>query len=413
MTQPLPAQIQQIIDLGIVIKTSAAPESWYKHIVNNQGKPDVKAINVYNYLVGWSLPTVTTDNQGKKVYKCRFAHDKLHITYAAIGEKFNMTKKEVKRACDFLKQIGLITTEQRKTWKTKTGNMMGNALFVVVVPEKLKEITYYPEDFKEKKTTTSYKKTSVTGSTSEVETNTIYLHKGDIYKDPQLSGCSAGAPRMEEKRKDQTTEPTARKEDSKKRALIDRLKKHFQWNRTLENKTSGCKFEVLEQAVQIFERKLRSGNGILGAGYFMGILKNLLSGIGSAMGVERLKRSEEVPYSSEEHSPSAKYYRCHFSGLVIPFKGKIDTLARQLQQEGFTKTSECSSWMDENDLSIETTRQKWENHTIGVEMFLEVTLKGKVMLAYSNRGYKKAPEPEYTVPKNSGWIDPEPELMPF
>ena len=72
-------------------------------------------------------------------YKKKFKKDKLQKTYEALGERFGLSKRQAKLACDYLKEKGIITVEFR-TIKTSQGRVP-NVMFVEPVIEELKKIT--------------------------------------------------------------------------------------------------------------------------------------------------------------------------------------------------------------------------------------------------------------------------------
>ncbi|MDB2126054.1 hypothetical protein PMX40_19060, partial [Clostridium paraputrificum] len=72
-------------------------------------------------------------------YKKKFKKDKLQKTYEALGERFGLSKRQAKLACDYLKEKGIITVEFRTI---KAGDRtLPNVMFVEPVIEELKKIT--------------------------------------------------------------------------------------------------------------------------------------------------------------------------------------------------------------------------------------------------------------------------------
>lgn len=118
------------------------PNTWYKHLKLDSGKVNLPAVTILSEIVWWYRPKVERDeatglNSGN--YR-KFKGDKLQMTYAKLGEKFGLTKKQCGDACRWLQKKGLITLESR-TVLTQEGLTIPHVLFIGVVPEKIAAIS--------------------------------------------------------------------------------------------------------------------------------------------------------------------------------------------------------------------------------------------------------------------------------
>ena len=110
------------------------PDTWWKTIViktsKRKDKPDTNAIHILSSLVYWAKPKVVRNPQTGEVtgYRKRFEGDKMQVSYAELGAKFGLPKRDVKAACDRLIEMGLITREFR-TVRTDRGQMLYNVIF--------------------------------------------------------------------------------------------------------------------------------------------------------------------------------------------------------------------------------------------------------------------------------------------
>lgn len=119
--------------------------SWYDYVTFPNGKPDLAAIVILSEIFWWYRPREVHDKKTKKFlgYEKKFNGDMLQYGYNQFAEKFGLTRKQVVRACDNLKRLGLIKTEKR-TIQLKEARL-GNVLFVEPISNKILDITY-PEN---------------------------------------------------------------------------------------------------------------------------------------------------------------------------------------------------------------------------------------------------------------------------
>jgi DNA-binding Lrp family transcriptional regulator len=158
----------------INITGNVIPQSWYKAITRENGKPNLPAIVILADIVYWYRPTEVRDEQTGQVMqlKKRFKADFLQRSYQQIADQFGLTKREASNAVTELEKLGVI----KKHFRTLdvSGMKVANVLFIELVPSVLIEITFGVSvevtPITLKSDTLSLSK--VTPSTSKSETNT-------------------------------------------------------------------------------------------------------------------------------------------------------------------------------------------------------------------------------------------------
>ena len=121
------------------------PHTWYKTICYESGKPNLNAIIILSDIVYWYRPQEVREEKNGQIsgYKKKFASDLLQRSYAQISDMFGLSKRQATAAIDFLQTLGVIRKEFR-TVQT-AGQVLNNVLFLDIVPERLKELTYPPK----------------------------------------------------------------------------------------------------------------------------------------------------------------------------------------------------------------------------------------------------------------------------
>lgn len=114
------------------------PQSWYRHslLQHESGKANLVAITVLAEIVYWYRPAGGREAAAGAMpapLRNKFAADKLHLSYAALAEKFGLTKRQVQEAVAFLKERGVITVELRDVC-TRDGITLRNLVYVEPVP---------------------------------------------------------------------------------------------------------------------------------------------------------------------------------------------------------------------------------------------------------------------------------------
>lgn len=140
-------QSKSVVALGqIEFSGNIIPPHWFKVLRLSNGKPNLPAIMILSELVYWFRPSRPRDEEtGRPLpLKQKFKADKLQRTYADLADHFGFGKDQVRDACYFLQDRGLITIEQR-TVDTSKGRL-GNVTYFDVCPEEIRKITHPVED---------------------------------------------------------------------------------------------------------------------------------------------------------------------------------------------------------------------------------------------------------------------------
>ncbi|PET25965.1 DnaD domain-containing protein [Bacillus cereus] len=128
-------QIGQINFRGNVID-----HGWFKTLTLDNGKPNIVAITILGEIVYWYKPTEVRSEESSQVqYKQKFKADMLQKSYQQLADSFGFTKRQVKEACNFLKERGLIKIEFRTI--LVNGTRCNNVMYVEPVPEMIQKIS--------------------------------------------------------------------------------------------------------------------------------------------------------------------------------------------------------------------------------------------------------------------------------
>ena len=127
------------------ISGNVIPQSWYRTIVRDSGKPHLTAIIILADIVYWYKPTEIRDEGTGQVIavKKKFKADLLQRSYQQISEQFGISKKEATNAIIFLEKLGVV----RRVFRTVNinGLVVNNVLFLELIVNRLWQLTY-PED---------------------------------------------------------------------------------------------------------------------------------------------------------------------------------------------------------------------------------------------------------------------------
>ncbi|HFF3738845.1 MULTISPECIES: DnaD domain-containing protein [Bacillus cereus group] len=128
-------QIGQINFRGNVID-----HGWFKTLTLENGKPNIVAITILGEIVYWYKPTEIRSEEFNQIqYKQKFKADMLQKNYQQLADSFGFTKRQVKEACDFLKERDLIKVEFRTIFVN--GTRCNNVMFVEPIPEMIQKIS--------------------------------------------------------------------------------------------------------------------------------------------------------------------------------------------------------------------------------------------------------------------------------
>lgn len=129
----------------INLRGNTMDQGWFKHLTLENGKPYVVAIVLLGEVYYWYTPTEIRDEETNELtYKQKFKADKLQKSYAQLAETFGFTKRQVKDACDFLKDKKLVKTELRTI--VINGVKHNNVMFIEPVPEEIMKISILYQD---------------------------------------------------------------------------------------------------------------------------------------------------------------------------------------------------------------------------------------------------------------------------
>jgi hypothetical protein len=128
------------------ISGNVIPASWYKTIVNKNGKPNLNAIVILADIIYWYRPTEIRDEATGQVIgmKKKFKSDKLQRSYGQFGNQFGLSKQQVTDAIIFLEKLGVVSREFRNI--VLNGQKLVNTLFIDINPQILYKITYPEND---------------------------------------------------------------------------------------------------------------------------------------------------------------------------------------------------------------------------------------------------------------------------
>ena len=127
----------------INISGNIIPLSWFQTLVSESGKPMLLAIYLLADIVYWYRPKEIRDEESGNLvgYQKRFKADLLQRSYRQIENRFGVTKKQARTALNFLCEKGVIIKHLRDE-KSAEGIMLHNNMYLELVPDKLKELTF-------------------------------------------------------------------------------------------------------------------------------------------------------------------------------------------------------------------------------------------------------------------------------
>ncbi|AIK64407.1 DnaD domain protein [Bacillus anthracis str. Vollum] len=113
---------------------------WFKTLTLDNGKPNMVAISILGEVVYWYKPTEVRDEHSNNVrYKQKFKADTLQKSYQQFADSFGFTKRQVKGACDYLKDRRLVHIEFRTIFVN--GTRCNNVMFIEPIPEEIQKIS--------------------------------------------------------------------------------------------------------------------------------------------------------------------------------------------------------------------------------------------------------------------------------
>ncbi|KPU55810.1 DnaD domain-containing protein [Bacillus wiedmannii] len=132
---------KKVLKIGqINFRGNVIDHGWFKTLTLDNGKPNIVAITILGEFVYWYKPTEVRIEESSQIqYKQKFKADMLQKSYQQLADSFGFTKRQVKEACDFLKELGLIKIEFRTIFVN--GTRCNNVMYVEPIPEMIQKIS--------------------------------------------------------------------------------------------------------------------------------------------------------------------------------------------------------------------------------------------------------------------------------
>lgn len=133
--------VDQVAEISIT--GNVVPLAWFQTLTGETGKPMLLAIDLLADIVYWYRPKEIRDEGTGDLlrFEKRFKADLLQRSYRQIENRFGVTKKQARTALDFLCKKGVIIKHLRDEL-TSEGVMLHNNMYLELVPEKLRELTF-------------------------------------------------------------------------------------------------------------------------------------------------------------------------------------------------------------------------------------------------------------------------------
>ena len=128
----------------IRIMGNVIPQSWYREILRDNGKPYLLAVTLLSDIVYWYRPIEERDEASGYVIglRKRFRGDFLQKTYEEYAALYGESKRTIKAALDRLEELGLIRKIFRDI-KLKNGTKIPNVMYIEIFPDRIEEISHY------------------------------------------------------------------------------------------------------------------------------------------------------------------------------------------------------------------------------------------------------------------------------
>jgi DnaD/phage-associated family protein len=138
---------KQVKEIGqINLRGNIFDHGWFEYLKLENGKPNMIAITILGEIVYWYKPTEERDEETNEViYKQKFKADMLQKSYQQLADSFGFTKRQVKDACDYLKEKNLLHIEFRTIMVN--GVPHNNVMYVEPISENVRIISklYHPD----------------------------------------------------------------------------------------------------------------------------------------------------------------------------------------------------------------------------------------------------------------------------
>lgn len=141
-TNSLTKEVREIGEMHF--EGNVIPHNWYHHIKDETtGKPELEAIIILSEILYWFRPVYVRDEGNGEILevKKRFKGDALQKNKKQFAKQFGMTERKAQDSLALLEKLGLITREYRLI-ENDDKIVIANVLFIKIVPERIKEITF-------------------------------------------------------------------------------------------------------------------------------------------------------------------------------------------------------------------------------------------------------------------------------
>lgn len=127
---------------GVEFTGNVIPNTWYKTIVNEKGKPEINAIILLAEIVYWYRPSEerVESNLSETILKKKFKGEYVYFHYSQLTEKFGLSEDQCRRALRKLEKLNLIKRQTDPGYAN--GHPVGNRLYIELFPEELLNITF-------------------------------------------------------------------------------------------------------------------------------------------------------------------------------------------------------------------------------------------------------------------------------
>jgi hypothetical protein len=133
----------EVIEIGkINFSGNIVPEAWFQAIKNN-GKTNLNAVMILSEIVWWYRPQEIRDEFSGNVIEIvrKFKGEFLQRSHQSFAAKFGITKRQSYDACKLLERLGLIELILKKRVTLPNGEILGNVLYIKVLPKNIAKIT--------------------------------------------------------------------------------------------------------------------------------------------------------------------------------------------------------------------------------------------------------------------------------
>lgn len=136
-------QSQNVATMGAMRMTgNVIPPNWFQTLTLPSGKPNLPAIIILSDIVYWFRPIELRDEETGRPLPARqkFQADKLQMSYQSWADMFGFGKDQVRAACHYLEEKGLISIEYRTI--NVSGVPHNNVTFFDINPQEIHRITH-------------------------------------------------------------------------------------------------------------------------------------------------------------------------------------------------------------------------------------------------------------------------------